>query len=175
MSEASGVSVASAGDLNDDGLADLVVGALGYHSSDGAAYVVFGTPQGFTASMSLSLLDGSNGFRLDGAVTDGRAGAAVAPAGDVNGDGVSDLIVGVGVADTAYVVFGQPNGFAASMSLGSLDGTNGFALAGLQPEASPHGTLAASAGDLNGDGYADVVVGSPGASSGSTDFTGFLL
>ena len=67
--DASGLSVSSAGDVNGDGLADLLIGAV-FASPDGnlaagSAYVVFGAGS-FSASLALSSLDGSNGFRMDG-------------------------------------------------------------------------------------------------------------
>ena len=74
-------------------------------------------------------------------------------AGDVNGDGIADLIVG---DSASYVVFGHASGFAANINLGSLDGSTGFSLSGA-------GNSVASAGDVNGDGFADVIVGSGSA------------
>ena len=123
----SGVSVASAGDVNGDGFADLIVGAYsadpnGSHS--GASYVVFGKASGFAANIDLSSLDGTNGFKLSGEAADDRSGCSVASAGDVNGDGFADLIVGARVADphgsysgASYVVFGKASGFAANIDL----------------------------------------------------------
>ena len=61
----------------------------------GESYVVFGSSGGFAASLDLSALDGSNGFRLDGIdAFDDESGWSVSGAGDVNGDGIADLIIG---------------------------------------------------------------------------------
>ena len=95
--EKSGWSVASAGDVNGDGFADLIVGAYGADPNgfnSGASYVVFGKASGFSSSLELSALDGSNGFQINGEAARDQSGRSVASAGDVNGDGFADLIVG---------------------------------------------------------------------------------
>ncbi len=91
----------------------------------------------FAASLELSALDGSNGFALNGGAAGDRSGFSVSGAGDVNGDGIDDLIVGAIGADPngdfsgrSYVVFGAQTRDAASLDLSALDGSNGFALNG---------------------------------------------
>src|SRR5262245_26343755 len=166
---AGGRFVGSAGDVNGDGFADLIVGAdlADVNGTDsGASYVVFGKASGFAANVDLSALDGTSGFILSGAGTGHRSGFSVASAGDVNGDGFADVIVGALSANASYVVFGQASGFAANIGLSSLDGSTGFRIAGA-------GTSGSSAGDVNGDGFADLIVGnnyaSPnGANSGAS-------
>ena len=101
-SDGSGVSVASAGDVNGDGFGDLIVGASGADANgnaSGASYVVFGKAGGFGSNLNLSSLNGSNGFRISGAAALDQSGRTVASAGDVNGDGFGDLIIGGQDAD----------------------------------------------------------------------------
>jgi len=168
--DGSGISVASAGDVNGDGYADLIVGAVGANAGTGAAYIVFGKASSFASSINLSSLNGANGLRLDG------AGSYVASAGDVNGDGYADLVVGApytdpdGITDAgaSYVVLGRANGFASSINLSSLNGTTGFKLAGVAAN-DRSGFSVASAGDVNGDGYADLVVGAYAADPNGTN------
>jgi hypothetical protein len=133
-----GRTVSNAGDVNGDGFADVIIGARNAGPANtGAAYVVFGAESGFAANLNLSTLDGDNGFKIVGAAEGDNAGWGVSNAGDVNGDGIDDVMVGARNADqggsssgNSYVVFGSEGGFAASINLASLDGDNGFRLKG---------------------------------------------
>ncbi len=165
----SGGSVASAGDVNGDGLADIIVGeSLGGNS--GTSYVVFGRATGWASSISLATLSGSTGFRLDGGSSGDQTGVSVASAGDVNGDGFTDLIVGANQADpngpdtgSSYVVFGKSAGWSSSIRLATLNGSTGFRLDGSEANELSGGSVA-SAGDINGDGFADLMIGASAAS-----------
>lgn len=159
-------SVASAGDVNNDGVADLIVGASGSAESPGAAYVLFGS-NSLSASIDVTGLDGSDGFRLDGASNGDQFGISVA-SGDVNGDAISDLIVGasgVGTQGAAYVVYGKSTTFSASLAVGSLNGTNGVTIAGDQA-GDDFGATVRWLGDFDGDTVGDLLVTAPGAASG---------
>jgi hypothetical protein len=127
----SGVSVSSLGGVNGDGIDDVIIGAVTADqpggTDHGASYVVFGTLAGFPSSLALSSLDGTNGFELTGIDPGDRAGTEVSSVGDVNGDGLDDMLVADN-DETSYVVFGQSAGFTSSLSLSSLDGTNGFVI-----------------------------------------------
>ena len=178
----SGYSVSGAGDINGDGIDDLIVGAWRANTSmpdSGSSYVVFGRSSGgFAATINLSTLDGSTGFRLDGVAPFDYSGAAVSAAGDINGDGIDDLIIGAWGADpngtwsgSSYVVFGRSSGgFAPSINLSTLDGSTGFRLDGLNYSGS--GISVSAAGDINGDGIDDLIIGAPRANTNGIDSGG---
>jgi hypothetical protein len=171
----SGTSVASAGDVNGDGRADLVIGASGAGSA-GEAYVVFGKSSGWSASLDLSALNGRNGFKLEGALnghSNGKLGASVAAAGDVDGDGYDDLLVGGPDQEVtsdddddsgaAYLVLGKASGWSGTVNLRNVNGSDGVRFWGGNGVNTHLGRAVSSAGDLNGDGYDDMVVAAPSA------------
>ncbi|WP_293007001.1 hypothetical protein [Nitrosomonas sp.] len=161
-------SAISAGDVNGDGYDDLFVGqyifrgdGYGYYANSSNLYVVFGKPTSFGAALDLTNLDGSNGFSMKAADNDG-SGRSISNAGDINGDGFDDLIMGAPGAGHNYVVFGKASGFDATMDLTSLNGSNGFILDGVGPRS-----VVSDAGDVNGDGFDDVIIGDQFSSLGS--------
>lgn len=160
---ASGQSVQSAGDINDDGIDDFIIGAPDVDR----VYVIFGTATGFSAEFDPASLDGTNGFVLSGA-TGQNTGYAVGGRGDVNGDGIDDIVVGAPgpegafAAGTSYVVFGRDTSFSANIDLTALEDTDGFVLEGVDA-GDASGFSVAVVRDVNGDQIDEVLIGAPGA------------
>ena len=189
LGQTAGWSVSSVGDVNDDGIDDVMVGAP-YADPSGAtdagiSYVVYGKESGFTANLELSSLPASQGFRINGEAGFLNSGITVSAAGDINGDGIDDMIVGApfhtanGDVGAAYVVFGSDSASSALatgvVNLSSLDGTNGFQINGAAA-GGQFGRNVAAAGDVNGDGFDDVIVGAPNLNgNGSTSGAAYVI
>jgi hypothetical protein len=165
----SGKSVRGAGDVNGDGMDDLIIGApfvaRDTNVNVGESYVVFGTPN-FGDTLELSDLNGSNGFVIPGSREAEFSGIAVNGLGDVNGDGIDDIMLAnyrdFGDSIETYVVFGA-NTFNDTLDLSTLNGMNGFVTYGLpRPGLGlDWGVPFDGAGDVNGDGIDDFIMGSP--------------
>jgi hypothetical protein len=145
-----GTSVSAAGDVNGDGRHDLLVGAPGHdadHEDEGAVLLFFGAEAGFATAPDWQALGGQ---------LDAHLGTSVAGAGDVDGDGYDDLLAGA----PGYVV-ADANIGAALLYYGDdpLPGATAGWLARGNQAASGFGRAVDGAGDVNGDGYADVIVG----------------
>ncbi|MEM6297186.1 MAG: integrin alpha, partial [Bacteroidota bacterium] len=158
-----GTAVNYAGDVNGDEQDDIIIGAGSFSVNNlGKSYVVFGSTMPFGNTLNVSSLDGTSGFVINGKNAYSLTGYSVSTAGDVNGDGLDDVIIGASNANTnltegAYVVFGNSTGGFASgqFDLSSLDGTNGFVLNGeLNSQFSTINV--GNLGDMNGDGVDDL-------------------
>jgi hypothetical protein len=167
----SGWSVAAAGDVNGDGLADLLIGAnladpAGLASA-GATYVVFGSTAAAAVDLS-AVAAGTGGFVINGGCAGDQAGYAVSAAGDLNGDGLADVLVGAPLTDNsgsnygrAFVVFGKTNGTAVNIPTTAISNTDVAYIAQGSFASSELGTAVALAGDVDGDGQMDLLLGSP--------------
>lgn len=176
VDDKSGYSVSSAGDVNGDGLGDLIIGALGSdparRSGAGSSYVVFGKTTTTVTELS-NVAGGIGGFVINGQNQGDESGYSVSSAGDVNGDGLADLIVGAqsvaGLKGRSYVVFGKTATTAIELSAVAY-GLGGFAITG-QSTYDKFGVSVSSAGDVNGDGLADLIFGASGASTQATGYS----
>ena len=143
-----GYSVSNAGDVNGDGFSDIIVGAERYSNDAGRAYIYFGG----------ATMDNTADIILTGEAAGNNVGCSVSTAGDVNGDGFSDVIVGAYINDEAgsnsgksYIYFGGSN----------MDSSPDVEMTG-EAEEDFFGYSVSTAGDVNGDGFSDVIIGAYG-------------
>ena len=153
-------SMAGAGDVNGDGFDDILIGAYGHDkvgSGVGQIYLILGKASGWAMDTDLSDSDAS----FLGEDEDDFSGDPVAGAGDVNGDGYDDILIGAwasgeggDVAGQTYLIFGKESGWEMDTNLSTSDAS----FLG-EDEYDYSGSTVASAGDVNGDGYDDILIG----------------
>ncbi len=153
-----GHSVSSAGDVNGDGYSDVIIGAWTYdagQNDEGAVWVYYGSISGISGAAFLE----SN-------ITGAAFGASVASAGDVNGDGYSDVIIGASSYSNPEFLEGAA--FVYNGSSSGINTTHSWQTQSNQTMTNL-GISVASAGDVNGDGYSDIIVGAFNFDNGQTD------
>ena len=172
-------AISTAGDLNGDGIDDFAVGVANADTPGGAGagavYVIFGNSDGLPTALDVGNLDGTNGTVIHGGAAGDGVGHAVGAAGDVNGDGYDDLVIGApfmgpnGVGSgQSFVVFGRPGGWERYVDVTTLDGANGFAIDG-EAAGDRSGWSIDGAGDVNDDGIDDLILGAPGVDAAGPD------
>ena len=167
----SGFSVACAGDVNGDGYDDILIGAEGDDDGGnqaGQTYLILGKATGWSMDTDLSNADAS----FIGEDAGDLSGRSVAGAGDINADGYDDILIGAycdeeGGGDYAgqtYLILGKASGWAMDTNLSNADASF------IGEDAGDHsGRSVAGAGDVNGDGYDDILIGAYGDDDGGSE------
>ncbi len=159
MIDYSGHSIAGAGDMNGDGYDDILICSVNNGEGAGQTYLIFGRKDGWIMDMNLSNSDAS----FIGENEKDRSGCSISGVGDVNGDGYDDILIGAhwnneggNKAGQTYVIFGKPSGWCIDTSLSEADAS--FIGEHYEDES---GWSVAGAGDVNCDGYDDILIGAP--------------
>lgn len=165
----SGWSVSKAGDINGDGIKDMLIGALGANGQKGQAYVLFGSKQNWGERVYLANLNGTDGFIINGIDAGGGDGSLyLSDAGDVNGDGIDDFLLGVYMIQKTYVLFGSKKAWPRTIDLKNLTNTSGFIIymgCATGRNDNDLDAYVSGAGDVNGDNIDDILIGNSRANN----------
>ncbi|MCK5772682.1 MAG: FG-GAP repeat protein, partial [Thermoplasmata archaeon] len=166
----SSYSVSSAGDVNGDGYDDILIGAFGDDdggSKAGQTYLIFGKVSGWIMDQDLSTADAS----FIGEDAFDYSGYSVSGAGDVNGDGYEDILIGAyrdddggSKAGQTYLILGKASSWSMDTDLSNADAS----FIG-EDTSDESGNSVSGAGDVNGDGYDDILIGAHYDSDGGSD------
>jgi hypothetical protein len=190
-----GLAISGLGDVDgdrtdnesEDDIADF---AISYTTGDnrGGVFVVFGSRQlpAVISATDLSLDGSLNALQIIGVDAGDATGSSIASAGDMNGDGLNEILIGAPTAGvgapagggTAYIIFGSTSGFSANgqLLLSAMTGPRGFSIYGEGTGATQRfGSSVSGAGDVNGDGLDDVIVGAPGDAPGTDTGAAYVL
>lgn len=170
LGDYSGASVSSAGDVNGDGFGDVIIGApyadgpANNNSRMGESYLVFGAAT-LSSKIALGSLN-SSGTTIFGVSSYDLSGASVSAAGDVNGDGFDDVLIGANgygfelqYSGETYLIFGG-SALPKVISAAALSSSRGITLVGID-QNDRSGSAVSAAGDVDGDGFADLIIGAP--------------
>lgn len=158
-----GSAIAAGADLNADGVDDIVLGPLadGWSRADRAGYVMFGAKTAFPSVIAASALSGTKGFRVGGLPRTHDFGFRISVGGDVNGDGIDDVLFGAQYRNSyAYVILGRRRPFPSYVNVTKLNGLDGFSVVAPSADEIRSDDMAI-VGDLNGDGAAELAMGLP--------------
>ncbi len=159
-------SISEAGDINGDGIPDVIVGIPFAYNATGQSFVVFGKEGMWPSEIDLENLDGNNGFAINGINLGDQSGYSVSTAGDINDDGIDDIVIGAPYANKesmfygkgqSYVLFGRNNPWPRIFQLSDLDGTNGFIINGVGKNENV-GIAVSGIGDFNADNVTDIII-----------------
>ena len=166
--DAAGTTVGRIGDQNGDGKEDILIGATGNDGAGaeaGAVYVVFDKVDGAQVNLD-DVAAGIGGYKING-IAGESIGDSVSSVGDINGDGIADILIGDGAGDKAFVVYGKNNTTAVNLA-DVANGIGGFAI--LAENAGDLSNISVTGGaDLNGDGINDLVIGASHNTEGGAD------
>ena len=161
----SNVSVSGAGDIDGDGYDDLIIGVPHEENKQGISYVLYGSDTKFSY-LDLTNTTNLNTFKITGADEGDESGFSVSSAGDIDGDGFDDLVIGASMANTSYVLYGRirdNTDINLSEIAEGTDYSKGFAISNSRVNPTQNGYSVSGAGDVNDDGFEDVIIGAPNA------------